>query len=551
MEALYQKFSTPEFDAQGHFVKFSLHYDEHYNFAYDVVDEIARQEPKKRAVVWCNENGQEKILTFKEISELSSRAANYFLSRGIRKGDRVMLMLKRHYEYWYLIVALHKIGALAIPATYMLQVHDIAYRIEAADVKAVICAEDPDLCERVYQASRHSQTDPDLQLYTVRAEREGFICLDQPIAESSPELERISTLATDPMIMYFTSGTTGNPKMAVHNHTYSLAHIVTAKYWQCVKDNGLHLTVADTGWAKASWGKIYGQWLCGSAVMVYEFEHFDGQNMMDVIEKYQVTTFCAPPTLFRLLAKGGIRRESFASVSHVTTAGEALQEEIIKLFHEKTGLEIMEGFGQSETVVIIGNFAGSHPKRGSMGKPNPLYDVMLVDSEQNPVKPGEQGEIVINTRDRMPEGLCQGYEHNEIANARYWKNGIFHTGDTAYYDEDGYYYYIGRLDDVIKSSGYRIGPFEIESVLIQHEAVLECAVTGVPDPERGQLVKATVVLRDGYEPSDELAQELKQFTKERLANYKYPRMIAFIDEMPKTTSGKICYNILREKDWKK
>ena len=284
--------------------------------------------------------------------------------------------------------------------------------------------------------------------------------------------------------------------------------------------------------------------------MVYEFERFNSEKMMQVLQKYQVTSFCAPPTLFRLMAKNGIRKEAFASVEHASTAGEALQEEIIRLFYEKTGLEIMEGFGQSETVLIIGNFKGSHPKRGSMGKPNPLYQVMLVDREQNPVKPGEQGEIVINTRNRMPEGLCQGYERNADANARYWKNGIFHTGDTAYYDEEGYYYYIGRLDDVIKSSGYRIGPFEVESVLIQHEAVLECAVTGVPDAERGQLVKATVVLRKGYQPSEALGEEIKQFAKARLAGYKSPRIIAFADSLPKTTSGKICYNQIREKDWK-
>ncbi len=545
MKPLYQKFSNAEFDAEGHFTGFSLHYEENYNFAYDVVDEIARQEPEKMAVVWCDEHEREKFLTFGEIKTLSDKAANYFLTQGITKGDRVLLMLKRHYEYWYLIIALHKIGALAIPATHMLKPHDISYRIEAAEVKAIICAEDENLCERVKTAVGEKN----ISLYTVREEREGFICLDEPIEKASAELTRIPTKATDPMIMYFTSGTTGNPKMAVHNHTYSLAHIVTAKYWQCVQDKGLHLTVADTGWAKASWGKIYGQWLCGSAVMVYEFERFNSEKMMQVLEKYQVTTFCAPPTLFRLMAKTGIRHEAFASVEHVSTAGEALQEEIIRLFYEKTGLEIMEGFGQSETVLIIGNFKGSHPKRGSMGKPNPLYKVMLVDREQKPVKPYEHGEIVIDTRERMPEGLCQGYEHNEDANARYWKNGIFHTGDTAYYDEDGYYYYISRLDDVIKSSGYRIGPFEIESVLIQHKAVLECAVTGVPDAERGQLVKATVVLREGYEESETLREELKQFAKERLAGYKYPRIIAFSKELPKTTSGKICYNQIRAKDW--
>ena len=493
MEALYQKYSRAEFDQRRTFYWIFLHYDENYNFAYDVADEIAKQEPQKTAVVWCDEHGNEKILTFKEISELSSKAANFFISQGIGKGDRVLLMLKRHYEYWYLHIALHKIGALSIPATHMLQPHDIAYRIEAAGVKALICAEDENLCERVRKAAQ----DKNLLLYTVRQEREGFICLDVPVQQASAELERIPTKVTDPMIMYFTSGTTGNPKMAVHNDTYSLAHIVTAKYWQCVKDNGLHLSVADTGWAKASWGKLYGQWLCGCTVMVYEFERFNSEKMMQVLQKYQVTSFCAPPTLFRLMAKNGIRKEAFASVEHVSTAGEALQEEIIRLFHEKTGLEIMEGFGQSETVLIIGNFKGSHPKRGSMGKPNPLYHVMLVDREQNPVKPGEQGEIVIDTRNHMPEGLCQGYERNADANARYWKNGVFHTGDTAYYDEDGYYYYIGRLDDVIKSSGYRIGPFEVESVLIQHEAVLECAVTGVHDAERGQLVKATIVLQKG------------------------------------------------------
>jgi len=546
MQALYQKFSTAEFDKDGHFTGFSLHYDEDFNFAYDVADEIARQEPEKTAVVWCDEHGGEKVLTFREISELSSKTANYFISQGIRKGDRVLLMLKRHYEYWYIHLALHKIGAVSIPATYMLQAEDIAYRIKAASIKAVICADDDILCSHVREAAGEQHP----LLYTVRQEREGFICLDEPIAQASPELERIPTRVTDPMLMYFTSGTTGNPKIVVHNHTYGLAHIVTAKYWQCVRNDGLHLSVADTGWAKASWGKLYGQWLCGCAVMVYEFEHFNANQLMEVLEKYQVTSFCAPPTLYRLLAKNGIRREAFASIEHASTAGEALQEEIIRLFHEKTGLEIMEGFGQTETVLVIGNFRGSHPKRGSMGKPNPLYHVMLVDNDQNPVKPGEHGEIVIDTRHHMPEGLCQGYEQNVSANARYWKNGIFHTGDTAYYDEEGYYYYIGRLDDVIKSSGYRIGPFEVESVLIRHEAVLECAVTGIPDAERGQLVKATVILRPGYAPSDALAQELKDFSLNHLAHYKVPRVIAFAEELPKTASGKICYHEIREKDWK-
>lgn len=546
MEALYKKFSSAEFDKAGHLTSFSLHYDENYNFAYDVADEIAKQEPQKTAVVWCDEQGNEKILTFQEISELSSKAANFFLSQGIQKGDRILLMLKRHYEYWYLQMALHKIGAVSVPATYMLQKHDIAYRIAAAGIKAIICAEDEDLCRHVREAS----ADKNLLLYTVRTEHEGFLCLDNPIANASPELKRIATKVTDPMVLYFTSGTTGNPKMALHNYTYSLAHIVTAKYWQCVKENGLHLSVADTGWAKASWGKLYGQWLCGCAVMVYEFEHFNSEKMMQILEKYPITSLCAPPTLFRLMAKNGIKREAFSSIEHVTTAGEALQEEIIKLFYQKTGLEIMEGFGQTETSLLIGNFTGSHHRRGSLGKPNPLYSVMLVDKDQNPVKAGQQGEIVIDTRNCMPEGICQGYERNTAANARYWKNGIFHTGDMAYYDKDGYYYYISRLDDVIKSSGYRIGPFEVESILIQHEAVLECAVTGIPDSERGQLVKATVVLRKGFQPSETLKEEIMQFAKNRLAGYKHPKVLVFADSLPKTHSGKICYNQIREKDWK-
>ncbi len=548
MRPLFYQFSDTTFDELGHLKEFTLHYPENFNFAYDVVDAIADAEPEKRAVQWCDEFGNEKMLTFGDISRLSSQAGSFLLKQGIQKGDRVLLMLKRHFEYWYLAIALHKIGAVLVPATHMLREDDILYRINAANIKAVICAEDVNLCERIRNAGEKSDNKP--FLYTVREEREGFIRLDDKLSSEPERLERIPNHVSDQFLIYFTSGTTGNPKMAVHNYSYPLGHIVTAEYWQCVQNDGLHLSVADTGWAKCSWGKIYGQWLCGSAVMVYEFERFHAEQMMEVLEKYQVTTFCAPPTLFRLMAKNGIRREAFASVKHASTAGEALQEEIIRLFHEKTGIEIMEGFGQSETTLIIGNFAGSHPKRGSMGKPNPLFDVLLLDSDGNSVKTRETGEICIDTRQHMPEGLCIGYEHNEEATARYWKNGIFHTGDTAWRDAEGYYYYIGRVDDVIKSSGYRIGPFEVESVLIQHPAVLECAVTGVPDAERGYLVKATVVLRKGYSPSEELKKELQNFVKERTAPYKYPRIIAFIDTLPKTVSGKICYNILREMDKK-
>ena len=460
-----------------------------------------------------------------------------------------MVMLKRHYEYWYIAVALHKIGAVLVPATHMLRVHDITYRIQAADIKAIIAAESMDLCDRIREAAAEVAQKP--MLYTVREEREGYVRIDDKLDSYPERLARIPTTISDEFLIYFTSGTTGNPKMAKHIYSYPLGHMVAAEYWHCVQNDGLHLTVADTGWAKCSWGKIYGQWLCGTAVMVYEFERFHAEQMMQVLEKYQVTTFCAPPTLYRLMAKTGIRREAFASVKHASTAGEALQEEIIRLFYDATGLEIMEGFGQSETTLIIGNFAGMHPKRGSMGKPNPLYHVVLVDENDNPVKAGEQGEICIDTRERMPETLCICYINNDDANERYWRNGLYHTGDTAWYDEDGYYYYIGRVDDVIKSSGYRIGPFEVESVLIQHPAVLECAITGVPDEERGYLVKATVVLCNGYEPTEELKKELQTFVKERTAPYKYPRIIAFTNALPKTTSGKIMYNVLRAQDAKK
>lgn len=544
MEPLSEQFSTTTFDEQGHIAGFKVHYQDNFNFGYDVVDAIAAQEPEKRAVQWCDEFGAEKTVTFGEISCLSNQAVGALQKLGIGKGDRVMVMLKRHWEYWYMAPALHKLGAILVPATHMLRVHDITYRIEAAGIKAIVAAESEDLCDRIRAAASEVSHMP--LLLTVRADREGFRRIDVLMADEPTKIVRIPTKATDQMLMYFTSGTTGNPKMVSHSYTYPLGHIVTAKYWQCVQNDGLHLTVADTGWAKCSWGKIYGQWLCGSAVMVYEFERFNGEQMMDVIEKYKVTSFCAPPTLYRLMAKTGIRREAFASVKHVSTAGEALQEEIIRLFHEETGLEIMEGFGQSETTLIIGNFAGSKPKRGSMGKPNPLFSVMLVDHDQNPVPVGETGEIVIDTRERMPEGLCMGYEKNEEATARYWRNGLYSTGDTAYMDEDGYYYYVGRVDDVIKSSGYRIGPFEVESVLIQHPAVMECAIIGVPDDERGQLVKAYVVLRPGFEGSEELKRELQVFVKERTAPYKYPRIIEFAAELPKTVSGKTMYNVLRE-----
>ncbi len=549
MKALCQTFCHAERKEDGTFTSFSLSYPENFNFGYDVVDVIAAEAPEKRAVVWCDETGADRTLTFAEISALSSQAAAFLSKQGIKKGDRVLLLLKRYFEYWYVLPALHKIGAVAVPATHMLSASDIVYRANSANIRTIICAGEDELCSKVREAAQEVKIIN--HLYCVRSEQEGFVRLDTAMAAETTSFPRVDTHVTEPMLMYFTSGTTGYPKMVTHNYTYPLGHIVTARYWQCVMDDGLHLTVAETGWAKASWGKIYGQWLCGSAVMVYDYDRFNGEAMMNILEKYGVTTFCAPPTVYRLMAKTGIRPEAFRSVKHVSTAGEALQKEIIRMFHESTGLEIMEGYGQTETTLIIGNFTGASPKRGSMGKPSPLYDVMLVDADDNPVPDGEAGEIVINTRERMPEGLCMGYANNPDANARYWKNGLFRTGDMAYRDEDGYYFYISRADNIIKSSGYRIGPFEVESALIKHPAVVECAVTGVPDEQRGNIIKASVVLAEGYVASDALAKELQVFVKDRTAPYKYPRIVEFVTELPKTISGKIRYNVIREKDAQK
>ncbi len=546
MEALFKQYSKAEFDHEGHFTGFTLEYPNTFNFGYDVVDAIADAEPQKRAVVWCDVAGNEKTLTFGDIAKCSSQAAACLARMGVKKGDYVMLMLKRHYEYWYVLPALHKLGAIAVPATHMLSTGDVVYRCDSANIAAIICADDDALCGKVLHSLDTVKRVP--ILFNIRVAREGFLQLDKEMTSEAERFPRTDTSVEDPMLMYFTSGTTGYPKMALHNYAYPLAHIVTAGYWHCVVNDGLHLAVSDTGWAKASWGKIYGQWLCGTAVMVYDYERFDGEAMMQVLEKYKVTTFCAPPTVYRMMTKTGIRSEAFASIQHACTAGEALQKEIIRLFHEKTGLEIMEGFGQTETTLLIGNYSGSHPKRGSMGQPNPHYDIFLVDSDDKPVKQGEPGEIVIDTRTRYPEGLCVCYVNNEQANERFWRNGLYHTGDVAYCDEDGYYFYVGRTDDIIKSSGYRIGPFEVESALIKHPAVMECAITGVPDEERGNIIKASIILSQGYTPSDELAKELQVFVKERTAPYKYPRIVEFVEELPKTISGKIRYNVIRSKD---
>ena len=547
MKLIYKECCHEEFDANGTLTSFSIRCPDTFNFAYDVVDRIAREDPERLALVWCNVAGEERRFNFREISARSNQTANYLKSLGIRKGDRVMLMLKRHHEYWTTILALHKLGAVAVPATHMLTVKDIVYRVQSASIKAVVCTPDGDLADYVLEAQKQC---PTLTVTCiVRRPKQGFLLLDEGVAASPDRFDRVPTLSTDPLLMYFTSGTTGYPKAVIHDHSYPLAHIITARHWQNVKEGGLHLTVADTGWGKASWGKLYGQWLAGTAVMVYDFDKFVAADLMAVIQKYQVTTFCAPPTIYRFLIKEGIEGYDFSSLTYATNAGEALNYEIYRQFVEKTGVQLMEGFGQTETTLLVANLAGSRSKPGSMGKPSPLYDVHLMDRDGNEVATGEVGEIVVRPcREGRQFGIFTAYNNDEELYKKVWKGGVYHTGDTAYRDEDGYFWYVGRVDDIIKSSGYRIGPFEIESVLMEHPAVMECAITGVPDPERGQIVKATIVLTRQYAPSPELARELQEYVKKATAPYKYPRVVEFVKELPKTISGKIRRVEIREKD---
>lgn len=536
MEPLYNKFCNMEKDEQGNVRDFSLKFPDSFNFAYEVVDQIAKEEPNKIALVWCDPTGREETFTFGQLSSLSGKAAAFLQAHGVRKGDKVMLILKRHFEYWYTLLALHKLGAVAIPSTHMLRQKDIVYRVQNAQISAVVCAEDESILSAVEAARQECE---ELQhLFVVRTQREGFLRLDTGLEECEELPQRVQTMYTDPFLMYFTSGTTDYPKAVIHDYTYPLAHIPTAKLWQACEDGGLHLTVSDTGWGKASWGKIYGQWLCGCAVMVYDYEHFNASQLLAVIRKYGVTTFCAPPTVYRFMVKNGFTKEDFASVKHVTTAGEALNPDIIRKFEQITGLLIHEGYGQTETTLLLANLAGAPVRIGAIGKPSPQYDIRLVDEDGREVGTDCDGEIVIVPKPNQ-HGICSGYLNAEQNALRAWKNGVFHTGDVGRRDADGYFWYIGRKDDIIKSSGYRIGPFEIEDVLIAHDAVLECAVTGVPDEERGCVVKATIVLRTGYTPSEALKKELQNFVKEKTAPYKYPRVVEFVDELPKTISGKI------------
>ena len=549
VENYHLNFVEEEYGEDGILKKFRIKYPDNFNFGYDIIDKYAEMEPDRRALMWVDLEGNERTFTYGDLSRLSNRAANMFLKAGIKKGDCVMMMLKRHYQFWYALIGLIKIGAIAVPASALLTPKDMVYRFNAAEIKAVLSTHTAQVAEFVDEAEK--QANCKLVKYITNGSREGWVDFDKEIMNYPDTLERIPTQARELFLMYFTSGTTGHPKMAVHDHTQALAHILNGKHWHKVEPKGIHLTISDTGWAKAAWGKIYGQLAMGTCIFVYDFDKFIPENMLAVIEKYKITTLCAPPTMFRFFINAGLEKYDLSSLTYCNIAGEALQAEVFNRWYEYTGLKLMEGFGQSESTCIIGNIIGMEPKPGSMGKPTPLYYVDLVDKEGNSVPPGVVGEIVIRGEYCNTPGLFRGYYKSKELTDKVWYDGMYHTGDTATRDEDGYYWYVGRNDDVIKSSGYRIGPFEIESVLATHPAVLECAVTGAPHPIRGEVVKATIVLMKGYEPTEELKVEIQNHVKRNTAPYKYPRIVEFVDELPKTVSGKIRRVEIRENDHKK
>lgn len=565
----------------GQLETFSVHYPDNFNFGYDVVDDIAVNDPDRRAMIWCNPEGEEHIFTFADMKRWSDKTANFLVDQGIKRGDYVLVVLRRHYQFWFVATALAKIGAVMVPATFMLKEHDLEYRLNGASISSIICTsvgeisqiadnvidECPTVTSRILVNGAGGGTtkyDDEGNLIAVAGtvgaalsgeegicaasiEREGWVDFNSGVRAASEVFERRDTVAADPMLMYFSSGTSGNPKMVLHNSGYAVAHLITAKHWHNVQPDGVHFTIADTGWGKAVWGKYYGQWLMEACVLTYDFDRFNAGEILSLISKYQVTTLCCPPTMYRLMMSENFDAYDLSSLQYSTTAGEALNPDLFNFWKEHTGLTIYEGFGQTETPLTIANLKHSTPRSGSMGKPVPLYDVEIQRDDGSRCNTGETGEICIRMEPR-PAGIMMEYyrDPEKTANAIY--DGWYHTGDTAWVDEDGYFWYVGRNDDVIKSSGYRIGPFEIESELLEHEAVRECAVTGVPDPVRGFAVKATVVLADGFTGSDELTRELQAWVKHRTAPYKYPRIVEYVDALPKTVNGKIRRVAIRQKD---
>ena len=551
--AMLERFvSRTDFASYGDFRDhLEIRVPDNFNFAYDVVDEYARTEPDRRALVWCNDEGAEQIVTFADLQAGSDRAAQVFRRLGLRKGDAVLLILKGRLEFWHALLGLHKLGAVGVPATHMLTEHDLAYRFERAGIRLVVTIPDAALEAAIDRAAAKTSGKPILKM-RLRGDRSGWLDFAAEMAAADGRWPRPAGAAAtrngEPMLIYFSSGTTGQPKMVVHDFTYPLGHIVTAKYWQNVRDGGLHYTVADSGWAKSAWGKLYGQWICGSAVFVHDYEKFSATQTLELCAKHGVTTFCAPPTVYRFLIKEDLSKYDFSRLEYAVVAGEPLNPEVFEQFRKATGLKLMEAYGQTEMTVGVGNFTGMTPKPGSMGRPSPLYRMFLARPDGTPCDPGEQGEIVVPGDRCRALGMFRGYHRDPEGNARCMRGGVYHTGDVAWQDEDGYFWYVGRDDDLIKSSGYRIGPFEVESALMEHPSVMECAVTGVPDEERGQIVKATVVLAKGYEASDELKHALQNHVKKVTAPYKYPRVVEFVKELPKTISGKIRRVEIRQKD---
>ena len=543
-DRIYRQFIDITENENGTPLSIKFKNTERFNFAFDLVDALADKDPEKLAMLHISRDKTERRFTFKDLKKASNQCANYFKSLGIKKGDRVMLVLKRHYQFWFAMLGLNKLGAVAIPATNQLQEHDFSYRFKAAGVKAIICTADGDTAHQADIAEK-DYGEPLIKMI-VNGEREGWRTFDEEYRLYSTHYERTADApcGDDLMLMFFTSGTSGYPKIAAHNYKYALGHFHTAKYWHNVDPDGLHFTISDTGWAKAMWGKLYGQWLCEAATFVYDFDRFDAADILPMFAKYHITTFCAPPTMLRMMIKQDISQYDFSSVKHMTTAGEALNPEVYRQFEKATGLQILEGFGQSESTMIIGNMTGEPHKIGSMGKPAPIYDVDIIDADGKSVPAGETGEIVINIKNGLPCGLATCYYGDKEKTDETWHDGYYHTGDTAWRDEDGFYWYMGRIDDVIKSSGYRIGPFEIESVIMELPYVLECGVSAAPDPVRGQVVKASIVLVKGTEATEELKKEIQTYVKAHTAPYKYPRIVVFKDSLPKTTSGKIQRNKL-------
>ncbi|MBQ4324236.1 MAG: AMP-binding protein [Clostridia bacterium] len=541
---LCEKFAKCRVDENGALEEIRFENTESFNFGFDVVDAVADKYPDKLAMIHLDVNRTERRFTFKDMKRMSNQCVNYFRSLGISRGDRVMLVLKRHWQFWPCMVALHKLGAVAIPATYQLKEHDMEYRFQSAGVSAILCTADGDISDI---ADRAAETSPTVKTKVlVGGKKEGWHDFNSEYSLFSSHYERPedAPAGDEVVLMFFTSGTTGNAKMAAHKHTYALGHFVTARYWHCCEPDGLHFTISDTGWGKSLWGKLYGQWMCEGAVFVYDFDRFKAQDLLPLFKQYGITTFCAPPTMLRMMVKENLADYDLSSIRHMTTAGEALNPEVYRQFKEATGLTIMEGFGQTETTLTIATLAGTAPKLGSMGKASPQYKVLLVDPDGNPVENGEVGEICVDISEGAPVGLFAGYYRDEERTQEVCHDGLYHTGDTAWRDEDGYFFYVSRVDDVIKSSGYRIGPFEIESVIMELPYVLECGVSAAPDELRGQVVKASIVLTKGTQPSEALKKEIQEYVKAHTAPYKYPRIVVFCDELPKTISGKIQRNKL-------